>query len=95
VETLRQNSRARISKSHSFTKLQESIDQYETGLVRSGTSLNERQFMEDGLRLDSYRIESMVLAESNKTTTAYSGNFYSEEVLTIAMDYAAMLRAAK
>jgi len=83
----------RISESKDFGKLLRGIENYKKQKAEKTRTLNESQYLAQEAEFDAEKVETEELTKDEKNKDKiFNSNFYSEEVVNIAMDYFSALR---
>jgi carboxyl-terminal processing protease len=92
VQSLASGSQARISESEKFAKLLRNIERYKAQKAKKKVTLDEEEFFAERAELDADKEEEKQLEEQNNSSDeVVKRDFYFNEVLAIAADYARLL----
>lgn len=94
VSVLTQNSRRRIASNPEFKQLQADIERFVERKARKSVSLNE-EILRQERKSEGKDPESELDKTERDENDIFARSFYNDEVLHIAVDYAAMLRGLK
>lgn len=92
VQALSKQSEGRIGKSEEFAKLQRNIERYKAQKAKKRVPLNEAEFVAQRAELDADKEEEKQLEDQAVASDeVVKRDFYFNEVLAIAADYARLL----
>jgi carboxyl-terminal processing protease len=92
LRQLRANSLERRKSDEEFAKLERRIEQYRRQKDRKFVTLNEQKFLKERAELDAEKEDEKKLKEQiSGDRPVFKRNFYNNEVLQIAVDYARLL----
>ncbi len=92
VQALAKQSEGRIGKSEEFAKLQRNIERYKAQKAKKRVPLNEEEFVAQRAEMDADKEEEKQLEEQAVSSDeVVKRDFYFNEVLAIAADYARLL----
>jgi carboxyl-terminal processing protease len=92
VEALRDRSQQRIGQSEEFAKLLKNIERYKEQKAKKRVTLNKQEFMAQREEIDADQEEEKQFEEQAlPTDEVVKRDFYFNEVLAIAADYARLL----
>ncbi len=92
IQALSKQSQSRISQSEEFAKLQRNIERYKAQKAKKRVPLNEAEFMAQRAEMDADKEEEKQLEDQALASDeVVKRDFYFNEVLAIAADYARLL----
>nr|HPM82881.1 carboxy terminal-processing peptidase [Candidatus Anammoximicrobium sp.] len=92
TQSLTASSEARISQSEEFKKLLRRIDRYKEQKAKKRVTLNEQEFFAERAELDAEKEDEKQLEDQAVASDeVVKRDFYMNEVLAIAADYATLL----
>jgi carboxyl-terminal processing protease len=96
IAQLNTRSNERRKQSDEFAKLDRRIDQYRRQKAKSHVTLNEEKFFAERAELDAEKEDEANLRDQLETTRpVFRRDYYHDEVLHIAIDYADLLEGMK
>lgn len=88
IQRLRESSRARVTQSKDFQKIEKDIAHYEGMKKKKKVSLNEKQFLADRAELDVDKEQEKQLEEDKGAgKPVIKKDYYVDEALAITLDY--------
>jgi carboxyl-terminal processing protease len=94
---LKARSVARRNESEDFQKLDKNIRRYREQKDKKVVTLNEEKFLAERAELDAEREEEKHFKEQfeNADRPVFDRNFYTEEVLAVAIDYLELMQKSR
>jgi hypothetical protein len=96
IAQLVSRSAERRKQSEDFGKLERRIEQYRRQKAKSHVTLNEEKFFAERAELDAEKEDEASLRDQLETTRpVFRRDYYHDEVLNVAIDYADVLDGLK